>query len=329
MTPASQLERRYRRLLLVYPAAYRRSHGDELLTALLDAADAGRTRPGRRDVLDLVRGGLRQRLRLPIGPAPATVAVLAALVFGALGAGTGSFLGWCTVPPLRADAAATQVVSLAAGEPYLGGFSRDDRWQHRAANLHAVDPRYVPGWSSQAAAARFTAAGWTVEPDGAAAFIAAWGDVRARVSGAVPDGPSGSPVDVVLWLDPPAAVPAGTAAGWLAGAVGGWLLAAWTAYALLGSRSWGRRGAVAVLMSGSLLVLAVPVLHTYMLIGAGAFMGPDQWGPMPPVHAGFADDDAAYVPLLGLAAIAVGCVVAGARRSRPAVGQRPKRSFSK
>ncbi len=261
-----------------------------------------------------MRGGLRQRFRLPVGKAPVAVALFAAFVFGALGAGTGSFLGWCTVPPLRA-AAAVQAAGLALGEPYLGGVSRDDRWQHRAVNVQAVDPRYPADWSPAAAGERFTAAGWTVEPAGGSAFVAARGDVRARISGG-----ASAPVDVVLWLDPPALVPAGIAAGWLTGALGGWLLAAWTAYALLGTRSWARRGTAAVLLLGSLLVLFMPVLHTYLLLGAGAFLGPDRWGPLPPVYTGFADVDAVYGPLVGLAAIAAGCLVAGAGRHRSLAG---------
>ncbi|WP_327011098.1 hypothetical protein OHA72_29795 [Dactylosporangium sp. NBC_01737] len=329
MTP---LERRYRRLLLAYPAAYRRRHGDELVTTLLDAAAPGRVRPGRRDTADLVRGGLRQRFRLPVGKAPVAVAVFAAMLFGALGAGAGSFLGWCTVAPLRVEHTAAQVASLALGEPYLGGFSRDDRWQHRADKIQATDPRYVPGWTRDAAGDRFTAAGWSIESVGDASFVAGRGDLRVRVSGPLPDPtPSDgirpvstlAPVDVVIWPEPPAAVPVGVAAGWLAGAVGGWLLAAWTAYALLGTRSWPRRGAVVVLLLASLLVLLRPALVTCLLMVANAVLGPDHWGPQPPVHTGFIDTDAVYVPLLGLAAIAVACLVAGGRRQRPEAAAAP------
>ena len=322
------LERRYRRLLRAYPAAYRRRHGDELLTTLLDAAGPDRVRPSRRDVVDLVRGGLRQRFRLPVGKAPVAVAVFAAFAFGALGAGTGSFLGWCTTPPLRVDASAAQIAGLAVGEPYAGGFSRDNRWQNRAVTIQAVDPRYIAGWTSAAAADRFAAAGWTVEPAGGSAFIASRGAVRARVAGPGPaapapggavtgPGPAAEPVDVVIWPVVPAAVPIGVAAGWLAGAAGGWLLVAWLAYRLRGERSWARRGAVAMLVAVAILVLFRPVLLTYLLIGASALLGPDRWGPPPPVYAGLIDTDAVAVPLLGLAAIAAACLVAGVRRQPP------------
>jgi hypothetical protein len=73
------LERRYRRLLRGYPRSYRRAHGDDLLTTLMDAAEPVRRRPTRADMVDLARGGLRQRFRLPMGVYPMVAAVLAAM----------------------------------------------------------------------------------------------------------------------------------------------------------------------------------------------------------------------------------------------------------
>jgi hypothetical protein len=322
------LERRYRRLLLAYPAAYRRRHGDELITTLLDAAGADRVRPGRRDAVDLLRGGLRQRFRLPVGKAPVAIAVFAAFVLGGLGAGMGSFLGWCTTPPLRVDESAAQIAGLAIGEPYVGGFSRDDRWQLRAVKVEAVDPRYIAGWTSTSAADRFTADGWTVAPAGASAFTASRGTLRVWVTGPLPatedpagvvlwPDPSASPVSVVIWPAEPAAVTAGVVTGWLAGAVAGWLLVAWIGYRLLGDRSWGRRGTVAILTAVAILILFRPVLWTYLLIVMGAVLSPDRWGPPSPVYVGFIDSDVVAVPLFGLAAIAAACLTAGLRPHHP------------
>jgi hypothetical protein len=59
----SALERRYRRLLLAYPAEHRREHGEEMLGVLLDSTPPGRTRPGLRDACDVLRGGLTLRAR--------------------------------------------------------------------------------------------------------------------------------------------------------------------------------------------------------------------------------------------------------------------------
>ncbi|MFC0004311.1 hypothetical protein [Micromonospora siamensis] len=59
----TELERRYLRLLWAYPAEYRRARGAEIVGTYLDLADPGRRRPSLADAADLVRGGLRERLR--------------------------------------------------------------------------------------------------------------------------------------------------------------------------------------------------------------------------------------------------------------------------
>ena len=55
----SLLERRYRRLLALYPARYRRVHEDEMLAVLMTAAPDGKIRPGLREAADLIAGGIR------------------------------------------------------------------------------------------------------------------------------------------------------------------------------------------------------------------------------------------------------------------------------
>jgi hypothetical protein len=57
------LERSYRRLLVCYPRAYRREHGEEILAVLLACAEPGRRRPAAAEVIDLVRSGIRIRLQ--------------------------------------------------------------------------------------------------------------------------------------------------------------------------------------------------------------------------------------------------------------------------
>lgn len=59
---STNLEQRYRRLLLAYPASHRAAHGEEMLGVLLDAAGP-RTRPGLADTADLLRGGFLVRIR--------------------------------------------------------------------------------------------------------------------------------------------------------------------------------------------------------------------------------------------------------------------------
>src|SRR5207302_7906103 len=55
------LERGYRRLLVFYPAAYRRIHEEEMLAVLMTAAPGGKRRPGIAEAADLILGALRVR----------------------------------------------------------------------------------------------------------------------------------------------------------------------------------------------------------------------------------------------------------------------------
>jgi len=60
---ARALERRYRRLLVLYPARYRLIHEDEMLAVLMTAAPEGKRRPGTAETADLILGALRIRLQ--------------------------------------------------------------------------------------------------------------------------------------------------------------------------------------------------------------------------------------------------------------------------
>jgi len=67
------LERRYRRLLRAYPAAYRRRRGDELLATLLEAAAPRQRYPTLRETLGLLGGGLSARAGVAGGCPPWTL----------------------------------------------------------------------------------------------------------------------------------------------------------------------------------------------------------------------------------------------------------------
>ncbi|MFG3698427.1 hypothetical protein ACGF5C_11010 [Micromonospora sp. NPDC047620] len=86
----TDLERRYLRLLLAYPADYRRTRGAEIVGTYLDLAGPGRRWPSPADAADLLRGGLRQRLRAAgaagLIPGVRLAAVLAFLTATALAA---------------------------------------------------------------------------------------------------------------------------------------------------------------------------------------------------------------------------------------------------
>jgi hypothetical protein len=101
-----RLARRYRRLLLCYPRAYRRSRGEEIVATLLEAAAPGRTRPSLREVTNLIRHGLRCRLGRPASRTIVVWAALAAVICGLFGAALATRAAWETsrLAPDRAEA---------------------------------------------------------------------------------------------------------------------------------------------------------------------------------------------------------------------------------
>jgi hypothetical protein len=59
-----RLERTYRRMMRTYPSAYLADRGDDIVATYLDTASPGRRRPGVGDTVDVIVGGLRERLRV-------------------------------------------------------------------------------------------------------------------------------------------------------------------------------------------------------------------------------------------------------------------------
>ncbi|GAA1720865.1 hypothetical protein GCM10009809_15640 [Isoptericola hypogeus] len=64
------LVRDYRRLLRLFPLAYRREHEAEMLGHLLDDAAPGQSRPTRAERWDLLRAAAREWLLAPLGSTP-------------------------------------------------------------------------------------------------------------------------------------------------------------------------------------------------------------------------------------------------------------------
>jgi hypothetical protein len=63
MTDGADLERRYRRLLRVFPARYRQEHEQEILSVLMASAARGQRRPGLADSADLLMSAIFMRWR--------------------------------------------------------------------------------------------------------------------------------------------------------------------------------------------------------------------------------------------------------------------------
>ena len=65
MSDSTDLERRYRRLLRLYPRAFRREHLEEVLAVLMAGAAPDQRRPRLGEAADLVWGATFTRLRNP------------------------------------------------------------------------------------------------------------------------------------------------------------------------------------------------------------------------------------------------------------------------
>jgi hypothetical protein len=63
MSDHPDLERRFRRLLLCYPGAFRREHEQEMLSVLMAGAEEGQRWPRPAEVADLLTSATAMRLR--------------------------------------------------------------------------------------------------------------------------------------------------------------------------------------------------------------------------------------------------------------------------
>ena len=101
MTEISTLERRYRRLLAVYPPAHQRVHGEEMVGVLLASARPRQRWPKVADAADLIAGAVRIQFRTlqgrPAGlawrDALALLSVIAPILLLADGLATADLLG--------------------------------------------------------------------------------------------------------------------------------------------------------------------------------------------------------------------------------------------
>ena len=280
--------RRYRRLLWAYPRAYRAGHGDEIVTTLLDMAEAGRGRPGPGPLLHLVLCGLRQRFRLPAGrPLAWVAAVLAAVALGAFGSAAGTWLGWQAAADLPSDRELSALNAAITGMPAEADVYREPSAMKGPGAFVRADG--VATFSADRVRTALAAAGWhltsftesagairvgvsTVEersiPTANVNYAATRGDLKLVGDGSVISGEPGLPLDVrasystQVWPREPVAVRPLTIAGILAGAVAGWWLAAAFAYRVRRSGRL-RGGAATASAAAGLLAAALPVYHHY------------------------------------------------------------------
>jgi hypothetical protein len=285
------LYRRYRWLLLAYPRSYRRRHGGEILTTLMDAAGPGRTRPTATEVRDLFVGGLRQRFRLPVGRLSVLAAVLTAITVGGLGAAVGSAGGWATARSAPDDATVVGLAELAMGDKHRLDLQRVDSAFGLRDSTVAGTAMFTTSWSAEATRTRLEAAGWRVGPaetprprddDGATPtdvvrLVAERDGLVLEVSvhtflpgqtASSPDGsdPAGSFALVLVDQAQPAVVVPLMVAGGVLGLLVGWIIAARVGYRLRRAVLW-QRVPLAVLANGALLLLAPWTLAAWFTTG--------------------------------------------------------------
>ncbi len=81
MSDSTELERRYRRLLVCYPRAFRREHEQEMLAVLMAGASEGQQRPGPGEAADLIQNAIRMHLRPRVSHSQPTVLWAARLIY--------------------------------------------------------------------------------------------------------------------------------------------------------------------------------------------------------------------------------------------------------
>jgi hypothetical protein len=239
----SPLERAYRRLMWAYPRWYRQERGTEMVTALLDDAAPGQRRPPRTDVVDLLTGGVRARLRPPRDLGVRLVCVLVALYLALVGAAAAVLLSGYTGPPTEAQAiaAATTAVPVQPHNvpgppvrcdtvcPPFDGADAVVAYQTPPDSTDTTVVRFTnPGIEAAQARDRLIAAGWTVgplrsQPDGFRWFDAAEGDLEMHVTFFLPDDSLTVNVSKSFQVAALARLLIGLAVGFIAG----WLAIVW------------------------------------------------------------------------------------------------------
>lgn len=343
------LERRFRRLLRVYPRYYYRHRGPELLATLLDGSAPDQTRPSRAQRRDILRSGLACRLRVRGGPGNVLLAVGLAVTAAVIGSWAGAWLGWLGQPdpPGPRETAAVASTGLP-GEEVDEVHGDDGRFEraYEEATGDAENPLWVvflgsdnyrraqqvavvetsvteTDWALKIprVAGRLEAAGWEVTKSESTTYDNGVEDfeVTAVRDGTVVmfTGDNWEPwIEVELVRTVPASQSAGLAIGAGLGLLAGWLLAVRIAWRLTVVHP-GRRTAVLSLFLLP-LPLALGVYATAVVASVNSFTADPAADGRPPW---FPIMDFPLRPLCLITAVAMAAALAVAfapgRRSGP------------
>jgi hypothetical protein len=283
---SGRLELRYQRLLWAYPRAYRNRRGTEIVTTLLEMAEARDARPSRGQALHLVLCGLRQRFRLPARRPLAWIgALLTAVILGAFGAAGGTWLGWQTAASVPSDRELRGLNVAMTSMPTPAAV------YHNVSAMKGPSTAVLAEGTSDYAAERtraaLIAAGWRItslhQRDGATLgtftkdigipdvrlptkflnFTATKGDLKLAGDGSVITGGADhglagrTSYRTDVWPREPAAVRPITIVGLVLGALAGWWAAVAFAHRLRSSRRF-RRGLATASCTVALAATVVP-----------------------------------------------------------------------
>jgi hypothetical protein len=283
---SASLVQRYRRLLWAYPPGERRR---ELLDTLMECAPPERTRPTAREVVNLLRHGMRARLGRPKSRGVVVLAVFVALACGFLGAAGASRASWETAPSLPTGSESEALKrTVFPGLTVWGGGDAPKFVLQGDGDGVEYGPAYY--WVKHTTATRdigtYTAGvrerladdGWQIRSDAVdpdpndadavtlvyeVAFWASRGDLRLTYTDyVVPNAPaydSGGAAAFALTRAEPIWVRIATGAGALLGALIGWLLMGWVS-----RRTTGRpvTGLIVVMAIIGLVFLLPAVMMT-------------------------------------------------------------------
>lgn len=333
MTDLERLRRSYRRWLRAYPAWYRRERGLELLTTLLDDAAPGQRRPRLADVMSLIGGGIRARLRPPRRPVAWAVNVMVTCSVGLLAAAAAVLASPYPGPPAEEQAIA--VATIAIGPPTnnvpgpavacpLGGcvpLGADDQVVAEDTDPMRIDNTvvyyFLPAEEVTTvvglARDRLAAAGWHVDSEQDDQlyphFTASTDRLNVLVfadSSLTDDNGQVPTVAVHVSKRVSAATIAGVAGAGLGGLFGGWLLGTWALHRFQRHRRW-RCQIIVVAAIPFLTTASLILLITSMIVMTDFADGIDQADIQAPLAfgaiGGLATGVSVFSLLLGLAVL--------------------------